>query len=167
MLCLIHRVSSILVKTDNKLKRRRWLTAYAPLFIWVVVIIDLGSGMGAVNETSRIIRPLLEFLFHGALPETLSIYHGYIRKFAHFAEYAVLAFLAYRAFNPRRPFLFSFLLVALVAIADETNQSFINTRTASPYDVLLDISGGVAMLFAIWLVRRQRSVVENQPLNHA
>jgi VanZ family protein len=120
--------------------------------------------MGAANETSRIIRPLLEFLFPDALPETLSVYHGYIRKFAHFAEYAVLAIMAYRAVKPWRAFLFSFLLVAVIAIADETNQSFINTRTASPYDVLLDISGGVAMLFAIWLVGRRRSVAENQPL---
>lgn len=143
------------------------MTAYAPLFIWIVVIISLGSGMGAASETSRLIRPLLEFLFPDALPETLSAYHGYIRKFAHFAEYAVLAFLAYRTFRPWRPFLFPFLLVALVAIADETNQSFINTRTASPYDVLLDILGGVAMLFAIWLVSRRQSVTENQPLNHA
>lgn len=155
------------VKTDNKLKRRRWLTAYTPLFIWIVVILALGSGVGAVNETSRIIRPLLEFLFPDALPNTLAVYHGYIRKFAHFAEYAVLAFLAYRAFKPRRPFLFSFLLVAVVAIADETNQSFINTRTASPYDVLLDISGCVAVLFAIWLVRRQPFSAENQSLTDA
>ncbi len=123
--------------------------------------------MGSASETSRIIRPLLEFLFPDALPETLSVYHGCIRKFAHFAEYAVLAFLAYRAFKPWRPFLFSFLLVALVAVADETNQSFINTRTASPYDVLLDISGGVAMLFAIWLVGRRQSIAENQPLASA
>jgi VanZ family protein len=140
------------------------LTAYAPLFIWVVIIFGLGSGLGAATETSRIIRPLLEFLFPDALPETLAAYHGYIRKFAHFAEYAMLAFLAYRAFRPWRAFLFSFLLVALVAILDETNQSFINTRTASPYDVLLDISGGVAMLFAIWLVTRRQFVGENQPL---
>jgi VanZ family protein len=160
-------INKTLNRDQTNLKRRGWLTAYAPLFIWIVVIIGLGSGIGAANETSRILRPLLEFLFPDALPETLSMYHGYIRKFAHFAEYAVLAFLAYRAFKPWRAFLFSFLLVALVAIADETNQSFINTRTASPYDVLLDISGGVAMLFAIWLVSRRQSIAENQPLNHA
>jgi VanZ family protein len=160
-------INKTLNRDQTNLKRRGWLTAYAPLFIWIVVIIGLGSGIGAANETSRILRPLLEFLFPDALPETLSMYHGYIRKFAHFAEYAVLAFLAYRAFKPWRAFLFSFLLVALVAIADETNQSFINTRTASPYDVLLDISGGVAVLFPIWLVSRRQSVTENQPLNHA
>lgn len=156
-------INKTLNRDETNLKRRKWLTAYAPLIIWIVVIIGLGSGMGAANETSRIIRPLLEFLFPDALPETLAAYHGYIRKFAHFAEYAVLAFLAYRAFKPSRAFLLSFLLFALVAIIDETNQSFINTRTASPYDVLLDISGGVTMLFTIWLVRRRRSVPENQP----
>lgn len=148
-------------------KRRGRFIRYAPLFIWIIVILGLGSGLGAANETSRIIRPLLEFLFPDALPETLTVYHGYIRKFAHFTEYAVLAFLAYRAFRSWRPFRFSFLLVVVVAITDETNQSFINTRTASPYDVLLDISGGVAMLFAIWLVGRRQSVAENQPFTNA
>ncbi len=140
--------------TRPSLEWRGWFIRYAPLFIWIVIILGLGSGLGASNETSRFIRPLLVFLFPDALPETLSVYHGYIRKFAHFAEYAVLALLAYRAFKPRRPFLFSFLLVAIIAIADETNQSFIDTRTASVFDVLLDISGGVSMLFAIWIFRR-------------
>lgn len=137
-------------------RSRRRLTAYAPLLIWVVIVLGLGSGMGAMNETSRFIRPLLEFLFPDALPETLTFYHGYIRKFAHFVEYAVLAFLAYRAFTPWRPFLAALILVVVVAVADETNQSFMDTRTGSAYDVLLDVFGGAAMLTAIWLVARRR-----------
>lgn len=104
-----------------------------------------------MNETSRFIRPLLEFLFPDASPATLLQYHGYIRKLAHFTEYAILAFFAYRVFKSRHPYLSATLLVAAVAIADEINQSFNSSRTASPYDVLLDVIGGATMLFLIWL----------------
>lgn len=50
-----------------------------------------------MDETSRFIRPLLEFLFPAASAETITLYHAFIRKCAHFTEYAVLALLAYRA----------------------------------------------------------------------
>ena len=108
--------------------------------------------MGSMNETSRIIRPLLEFLFPTASPETLTHVHGYIRKFAHFFEYAVLALLAFRALGSiKHRFAVTLGIVALVAITDEVNQSFNSTRTSSPWDVLLDISGG-AFVVAIHII---------------
>lgn len=122
-----------------------------------MVIIGLGSGMGAVNETSRIIRPLLEFLFPDALPETLSVYHGYIRKFAHFAEYAVLGFLACRVFRSSRSFLFPLLVVFLVAIVDETKQTFDPTRTGSIYDVAIDVLGGLTAIALYAMVTRRKA----------
>lgn len=109
-----------------------------------------------MTETSRIIRPILEFLFPDASPETLSFYHGIIRKFAHFTEYAILGFLACRAFLASRnwlrnyPFAVALLIVIAIAVIDETNQSFNPERTGSMWDVLLDISGGV---FAVALFR--------------
>lgn len=114
-----------------------------------------------MSSTSRFIRPLLEFLFPAAPEEILVIYHGYIRKFAHFAEYFVLAFFAARAFNgSANKFLkkywsvFAFALVALVATADETNQSFLASRTSSVYDVLLDCSGGLTMILLFAVIKK-------------
>lgn len=125
-------------------KRRRWLTVYAPLAIWIAVIIGLGSSFGAMNETSRFIRPLLEFFFPSAPPETLTIYHGYIRKLAHLAEYAILAILARRAFTHfRMPILKAMGLVVLVAVVDEFRQSFDPRRTGAPVDVIIDLAGGI------------------------
>ncbi len=106
-----------------------------------------------MSSTSRFIRPLLEFLFPAAPEEILIVYHGYIRKFAHFAEYFLLAFFAARAFSTSSNgflqkfwYVFAMLLIAIVATADETNQSFIASRTSSPYDVLLDCAGGLTMI---------------------
>jgi VanZ family protein len=144
-------------------KRRRQIFAYAPLFVWIGLILFLGSGAGSMGETSRFVRPLLEFLFPSASEEIYAVYHGFIRKFAHFFEYAMLAYLAQRAFSrssrrslAKRPFPFAFLLVVITAIADEANQSFIESRTSSPYDVLLDIAGGCVILACVWFFGRRQ-----------
>ncbi len=110
-----------------------------------------------MSQTSRFIRPLLEFLFPSAPDETLRIYHGYIRKAAHFAEYAVLAFLAVRALAAshlyRLRYALALLLVIGIAAIDEFHQSFEISRTGSILDVMLDISGGSAMVIFLWIVK--------------
>ncbi len=123
---------------------------YAPLLIWIGVIFFLSSGQGASTRTSLIIRPILEFLFPNASFETISFYHGIIRKFAHLTEYAILGFLASRAFfRSHSNFLrkhfwwIAILLVLFVASSDEFNQSFNPERTSSPVDVLIDLTGGI------------------------
>ena len=147
-------------KKPETTKRRGKFLLYAPLVIWIGVILFLGSGQGSMSRTSLFIRPLLEFLFPTAPEETLQFYHGVIRKLAHFSEYAVLALLACRAFaNVSKGFIrthfysISFLLVLVVAATDEYLQSFEPTRTSSPYDVLIDVSGGVAVIGAIIVVK--------------
>ncbi len=122
-----------------------------------------------MSETSRFIRPILKFLFPDAADFTLQLYHGYIRKFAHFFEYAVLAILASITFlRSTSPILGKYfwaaalLLIILVAASDEFNQSFNQLRTSSIWDVLLDAAGGVFGVAAVYLVvrvgRRRRAV---------
>lgn len=117
-----------------------------------------------MSETSRFIRPILEFLFPQATETTLIFYHSLIRKAAHLVEYAVLAFLAVRAFRPLTAFKHpgfayaaSLTLVCAIAVLDELNQSFIGTRTGSIADVMLDITGGLAATAVIVLLNRVRS----------
>ena len=115
-----------------------------------------------MSETSRVIRPLLNFLFPGAAEETLIAYHSFIRKSAHFGVYFLLAFFAARAFANSTGavlrkywFFFSTALVLSVAAIDETNQSFNNARTGSVYDVALDAFGGACAL-ALYFAYRFR-----------
>lgn len=117
-----------------------------------------------MTRTSLIIRPLLEFLFPDASPETITYYHAIVRKLAHFTEYGMLALLAFRAavrislgFVRRHPYLTSLALVICVASTDEYLQSFEPSRTSSPYDVLLDISGGIVMLVVTFIIVSWRS----------
>lgn len=120
-----------------------------------------------MEQTSRFIRPLLHFLFPSAAEETITLYHGYVRKAAHFNEYALLSVLAVRAFARsasavlrRYRLVLPVLLAAIIAITDEANQSLESSRSSSVWDVVLDISGAVAIVVALYLLRWPRVVDE-------
>ena len=148
---------TVLQKTDWRGRFFR----YAPLVLWIGLIMFLSSGQASMSNTSRFIRPLLRFLFPDAPEDVLNIYHGYVRKLAHVTVYAILAFWASRAFvsssqNLLRRFWFiaAFILTCFIACLDETNQSFLDSRTGSIYDVLLDISGGTMMILVFYSITK-------------
>lgn len=118
---------------------------------------------GSMSNTSRFIRPLLEFLFPNATEETLLIYHGYVRKMAHLTEYGILAFWASRAFwdssfkfLQKYWFPAAFVLAVIVALIDEFNQSFNIARTGSVYDVLIDASGAIIVITILFVYKSFR-----------
>lgn len=149
-----------MAKTEESNKWRGRIIRYAPLILWISVIFFASSTAGASKNTSLFVRPLLVWLFPEAPAATLDVYHGYVRKFAHFAEYAALAFFASRAFWDssfqilrRFWFVWAFLTVVLVASIDEYNQSFNALRTGSIYDTLIDASGGLTMILLLALYK--------------
>lgn len=148
----------------QKLKRRERFFRYAPLLLWIGVVLLASTTQASMSNTSRFIRLLLVFLFPNAPEETLIVYHNFIRKAAHFTEYAFLAFFAARAFSNSSVgflrkfwFAFAFVLVILIASIDETNQSFNSARTGSVYDVLLDCSGGLTVILIFYLAQLNRT----------
>jgi VanZ family protein len=150
---------------DGRHGWRRRLWRYGPLAAWAGFVLFASSGSFSASNTSRIIRPLLLWLFPDISEESLVHVHFLVRKAAHFSEYAVLALLAARAFYTsqkerlrRRWWLAAFALVACVALVDEYHQSLLPTRTGTVYDSLLDMAGGATALAcaALWLARRRR-----------
>lgn len=160
---------------DIGLQKSKWrgqIYRYAPLFLWAGLVLFLSTGQASMSNTSRFIRPFLEFLFPNAPEEILLSYHGYIRKLAHITEYAILAFWAFRAFKDssinllrRFWFVFAFLLAFFVASIDETNQSYITSRTGSIYDVLLDASGGLMMVIVCSIVCFRKNIAPDNKAN--
>jgi VanZ family protein len=123
------------------------------------------TGAFSGTNTSRIIRPLLLWLFPDISEEKIALVHFITRKIAHFLEYALLAFLAARAFSSstqtalrQRWFLISLLLVVLYSLSDEYHQSFVQGRGASIYDSFIDMSGGLTalLLYTFWRRRAGR-----------
>ena len=134
----------------------RFLSRYLPLVAWLVFISYASSDSFNAGNTSRIIGPLVLWLFPNTTPETLLVIHVITRKAAHFTEYAILAFLAARAFrtSPRpalanRWFIAALALIVAYALVDEYHQSFVPSRTASIYDSMVDIAGGLTALLII------------------
>src|SRR3954468_921157 len=78
-------------------RARMW--RYGPLLVWMVLIFLFSTGGLSASNTSRIIRPLLLWLFPDIGEERLNLAHFIVRKAAHLTEYAVLALLAARAFK--------------------------------------------------------------------
>jgi VanZ family protein len=146
-------------------KRRTRLWRYGPLLVWMAFIFFASTSELSASNTSRIIRPLLLWLYPSISEEGLNFAHFIVRKLAHLTEYAILSLLAARAFTTssyqplqRLWFLFSLLLVILYALSDEFHQSFVPTRTGSIYDSLIDITGGIIALSLLALWRKTKAV---------
>jgi VanZ family protein len=121
----------------------RLFSRYFPLVAWLLFISFASSDNFNAGNTSRIIGPLILWLFPDTSIETLGLVHLITRKAAHFTEYAILAFFAARAFrtSPRPSIANRWFLISLAP-----------SRTGTIYDSLIDIAGG---LTALLLIRRR------------
>ena len=139
------------------------LGRYGPVVACVAFILYASTGALAASNTSRIIGPVVRWLFPDISEASLLAVHMVVRKCAHFAEYAALALLAARAFLTssrefllRRWMMSAFVLVACVALLDEYNQSLNAARTGTIWDCVIDFAGGATALAALAWLRQRR-----------
>lgn len=149
----------------QSLRTRIW--RYAPLLVWMAVIFFASTGTFSGDNTSRLLGPFLLWLFPEMSEQRIAFYHLFSRKLAHFTEYAVLGFLAARAFagSARRLLhehwiIASAVLVVAYALLDEFHQSFVTSRTASIFDCLIDIAGGLFVLICLNYLKRPKTKLE-------
>jgi VanZ family protein len=133
---------------------KNWLPAIA----WACLISFLSTDVFSSEHTSRFIIPLLHLLIPQASAETLEVMHVIIRKSAHLTEYFILGVLLHRALRgdergwKLRWALWAIAIAAAYASLDEFHQSFVPSRTASPWDALIDTIGGSAaqIVMRLW-----------------
>jgi VanZ family protein len=145
---------------------RPFLKYWLPVLVWMAVIFTASSDTDSYEHSSRIIAPLLHWLFPHISANTVDWIVFLVRKCAHVAEYAVLAVLLWRALrrprkNQPRPWNWrearmALLIVAIYSATDEFHQIFVPTRTPAVHDVVIDTLGGAAGLFALWLMGRRQ-----------
>ena len=152
-------------QSRQSLRTRIW--RYAPLLFWMAVIFFASTGTFSGDNTSRLLRPFLLWLFPEISEERIAFLHFLSRKLAHFTEYAVLGFLAARAFAGSSQRLLhehwiiaSVILVVAYALLDEFHQSFVTSRTASIFDCLIDIAGGLFVLICLKYFKRFQTKLE-------
>jgi VanZ family protein len=143
--------------------RHHVLKAWIAAILWLIVISIESTAWLSAHNTSRILYPVLHFLF-GLSHSRFEHWHFYLRKGGHVFGYGLLSILLFRAWretlpalgNPRWTFRWANIAVlgtALVASLDEWHQTFIPSRTGTPRDVLLDTCAGIAaqILVLLWL----------------
>jgi VanZ family protein len=110
------------------------------------------------SNTSKIAEPIIRWLVPGASAAEVSRLHIMARKTGHFLIPALGYFLL--VIGPLRDRRYTALaLCAVFAILDETLQAFTPARTASIYDVALDLSG-VLLSFLVYsaFTMKRRSI---------
>lgn len=152
---------------------RSFIKYWLPLLAWMCLIFGASADRLSFAHSSRIIGPLVLWLFPHLSAETVNTIVVCVRKFAHLTEYAVLAWLFWRLLRPRSPTEIrrwqwsragvALLLAALYAATDEFHQTFVPSRQGSVWDVLLDTVGAAAGLGVVYLLcrffPRQRSAL--------
>lgn len=139
-----------------------FLKFWLPVLVWMSVIFTASSDSKSFEHSSRIIAPILHWLFPQMPEKTVDLIVFLARKCCHLAEYAVLALLVWRALHSSKnnPPEWSWpkvgvtlLIVFLYAASDEFHQIFVPTRTPRIHDVVIDTVGGALGLLALWLIR--------------
>jgi VanZ family protein len=151
--------------------RSEVLKAWIAATLWLIVIAIESTSFLSAHNTSRILYPLMHFLFRLEWP-TFHEWHFYMRKTGHVVGYGILSILLFRAWrvtmpvatdiNPKWTMRWANIAVlgtALVASLDEWHQSFIPSRTGTVHDVILDTCAGVAAQIVVffWLKRSSAS----------
>jgi len=149
-------------------RRRNFLKYWLPILFWMGLIFTASGDTLSFKHSSRIIAPILRWLFPHLANDTVQLIVFLVRKCAHLTEYAVLAWLFWRAMrkpmrNDPRPWKWNEAFIALACVAlyatsDEIHQVFVPARQGSVLDVLIDTSGAALGLVAVWAVGRWRKL---------
>jgi VanZ family protein len=147
---------------------RTFFKYWLPVLAWMALIFSASSDKHSYEHSSRLVEPLLRWLFPHMSEAHIHAVHELLRKCAHLTEYAVLALLVWRGVrkpskNNPRPWnwpeaRFTLLMVMLYAATDEFHQRFVPTRTSLVSDVFIDTAGGAAGLLALWMIGRWRKL---------
>jgi VanZ family protein len=147
---------------------RTFIKYWLPVIVWMSLIFTASDDRASLQRSSRILEPILRWLFPHLPDDTVQLVVYVVRKCAHLTEYAVLAWLIWRALrkpvrNDPRPWnwrdaFLALVCVALYATSDEIHQAFVPLRQGSPWDVLLDSIGAALGLLATWVIGRWRKL---------
>src|SRR5581483_1791631 len=135
---------------------------WTPVLLWMALIFGASGERGSFKQSSRIIAPLLHWLFPHLSEDFIYGVVLVIRKCAHLSEYGILALLVWRALRKPvrgkiRPWQWTeaaeaLWFAVLYAATDEFHQTFIPSREGCLRDVCIDTTGAVIGLFLFWLL---------------
>jgi VanZ family protein len=138
-----------------------WTYVWLPVLLGIAVIVVESTEAFGSDRTSAPLRKVFEALFGYVSNASWGMIHHYLRKTGHFLGYGFIGLAWLRAWwmtlphsRFRNDALLALLGTAIVASCDEWHQSFLPNRTASPWDVLLDCTGGITLQLIVYIFMR-------------
>lgn len=157
---------------------RYWI----PVLLWLSVIAYESFGLPSA-VTGTWLAKLLQILHVQMSAEAFAKLHHFLRKAGHLTGYGLLCVLLFRSWfhtldDPAgtkplirwsrgvarfraicwRSAVLALGMTLLAAALDEWHQSFDRSRTGTPWDVALDITGGICfLLIALFALKRWRA----------
>ena len=152
-----HAVSTIIEGMETaRASRLRMALDWIPATLAVLMIAFESTATMSASNTSAWLYPLWVRLFGPMSPGRWAVVHHLIRKTGHFVGYGTVSVAFFYSWRQtlrqfgrrhwslwRRAAALAVLCTLIVASLDEYHQSFLPSRTSSPYDVLLDFCGAI------------------------
>jgi VanZ family protein len=137
-----------------------WLRAWWPAVLWACLIFTFSTDAFSADNTGSILYPILHALIPHLTTAQFHTIHHIIRKSAHFAEYFIFYLVLFRGIRfPQLGWRWTWawsawFIAAAYSALDEVHQSFVASRTASPWDSLLDSTGALLALAFLYVFFR-------------
>ena len=132
-----------------------------PVAMMFGVMYYFSTDVFSADNTRSVFEKIFLWFSPHASKHAILTFNYFVRKSAHFTEYAILGALLFRAFRAGDAVrwrlkwaVYSFVFSVSWALLDELHQSFTQKRGGSIWDSLLDSSGALVMLVAIFIVNR-------------
>jgi VanZ family protein len=132
------------------------LTYWIPAICVAVLISTFSTHYFSSEETSKILTPILHWIFPTASLHTLGRMHTVIRKLAHVTEFGAFSIAVFHGVRgERHGWRWQWALVTLIVAVsyaglDEWHQSFVPMREARVRDVLIDSTGALLAQALVW-----------------
>jgi VanZ family protein len=132
------------------------LTYWIPAICVAVLISTFSTHYFSSEETSKILMPILHWIFPTASLHTFSRMHTAIRKLAHVTEFGVFSIAVFHGVRAEghgwrwRWALITLIVAVSYAGLDEVHQSFVPMREARVRDVLIDSTGALLAQALVW-----------------
>ena len=148
-----------------KLSRLKPILDWVPAALSVLMIALESTAAMSANNTSEWLYPYWVRFFGPISTAHWAEVHHLIRKTGHFVGYGVVSMAFFYSWRQtllrmavkhwtlwRRASVLAVLCTLLIAILDEYHQSFLPSRTSSPLDVCIDLSGAIAAQLLLLLI---------------
>lgn len=146
---------------SNRRSALFWISAWLPVALGIAMIMVESTEWLGADHTTHPLRIFFQAIFGHISDAQWDRIHHILRKSGHFIGYGLIGLAWLRAWwmtLPHSRFLtdafLALLGTAAIATADEYHQSFLPNRGSSPWDVLIDCSGAIALQLVVYIFMR-------------